>query len=137
MALKNAPLKVLCAVVPRSKMDKANTLLSELGTCLNYTMLGQKINYSKLANAMGVTNFECAMIGCIVPSELAHSILVDFSNKINLLDIGGVAFLSPLSAISRNTLDGCFDAYDESQDCISERNAEIKAIMEGNEEDAK
>lgn len=135
MALRDAPLKVLCAVVPRTKAGEANTLLSELGTCVNYTMLGQKINYKKIANIMGINNFECVMIISVVPTEFAHKALVEFNNKMHLLEIGGVAFLIPLSAISKNALIGCFDFYDESQAILEERNAEINAIMQESEKE--
>ena len=134
MALKKAPLKVLCAVVPREKVNMANEVLDELGSCANYTILGQKINYSKFANMMGITNFECVMLICIVPTEVSRNILRGFSEKMKLLEIGGVAFLISLSAISRNALNGCLDFYDQNQEILEERKEEIDAIMQGSEE---
>ena len=51
-----------------------------------------------------------------------------------LLEIGGVAFLISLSAISRNALNGCLDFYDQNQEILEERKEEIDAIMQGSEE---
>ena len=118
MALKQSPLKVLCAVVPRNKLEQVTAKLNSLGVCASFCLLGKRTNYSKIVGMA-----ECAAIICVVPTQNASQILKTFYDEMEIQKLDGIAFTTNINAISKNALFGLFDMYKSNQQ-TSQQNKE-------------
>lgn len=110
MRAKQSPLKVLYSILPRAKIEEAGKVLNKLGAMFSYSMLGYKANYSTVANLIGA-DYDCAVLISLVPTEKSKEILYEFFKELKLDQCDGIAFLTSINAISKNTLEGCLEFF--------------------------
>ena len=124
MAVKEAPLKLMVVMIPRSNEQEANNLLNELNVGVMWSVYGSRVNL-KGSTIMGVGTEECSVLICLVPTIDAKTILKSFIQKINAKSEKAIAFLTRINALSQNTLTGCFGLLK----CIKQRNEYIDFLV--------
>ena len=141
---KQSPIKILFCVVRDEKTSLANEILNSEKASACYTLQAKGVGHNDILEVMGLSDMQCSMIISAVKTEEVKNILTKLYEKLEFEKGNqGVAFCAPITAISRNALNGFMDMAkqvekaleqeqnDKKQDIIQE---EIKTDSQNLEE---
>ncbi|MBR1925733.1 MAG: hypothetical protein IJ837_02635 [Clostridia bacterium] len=107
---KQSPVKIIAVFVRKQKEQIANEVLNNMGASICLTIPARGIGHSELLSVMGLDLNESSVIVSAVKTEDAHKTLAKLCRTCELYkDDIGVAFSIPITAISRDTLNGLLE----------------------------
>ena len=119
---KQSPVKLIAIFVRKQKEQIANEVLNNMGASICLTVPARGIGHSELLSVMGLDLNESSVIISVVKTEDAHKTLAKLCRTCELYkeDIG-VAFSIPLTAISRDALNGLLEMAKQTLELNLER----------------